>query len=739
MITENSVLNTRYRLDKKIGQGGFAQVFLATDQLLKRRVAIKVLDSNLTEDETFLARFEQEAQSIASLEHPNILGIYDYGQAEGTAYLVMPFIEGGTLYDRLRREKKLSLSQAGLYLQQAAMALDYAHRRNIVHRDIKPQNMLLRSEDDRLLLADFGIAKVLSSASAQSRTGILGTLSYMSPEQLEGNVGISTDIYALGCVLFLMLTGQLPYVGPTEQVMMGHIMRPIPSIVERSQGQLPTALQEIIEKVLAKKPEQRYSSAGAVAKAFQEIVSGEASYNQGGYTLPIKTQVMEPRSYTQPAPTLPQPVPYQPPQATPPQPYAGHAAPTQALGYSPTPPSAHIYPSAPPPKKRDTGLMIGLAAGLVAVVAGVVLVGLLASGAFKGGATPTAVAVNTTSAATTAAPAVFTTTADPSTTAPATTFAATTAPATTLAPTLAPATTLALATTLAPVTTAPPTTAPPSPTPVYNQRQVVYTSSRGNKDAVYVYSFATNKEILLSDPNLSCFDSTLSPNGLVVAMRCVATIYTVNIDGSGFQQLVGGFNPAWSPSGDGLVFLSSANECGSRDEVFTRQNNGTVRRLTCDGEAKLGPRYSPNGSQIVYSAQINGKWQLVFISAAGNDRRVLNPAVDNARYPVWSPTGKKIAFSTGDGKGIDAQIFAIDTDGSNLIQLTDKNKGQGFNGRPRWSSDDWIIFHSNREQFDRRNSDGTPIQAIYVMKSDGSNQQPLPINSKDDNWIPEWK
>lgn len=274
MISENSVLNTRYRLEKKIGQGGFARVYSATDLILERQVAVKILHAELSDDgtEDFLERFGREAKAVAAFDHPNILTVYDYGQAEGTAYLVMPFVEGGTLHDKLRREKKLSLTQAAHYLQQAAAALDYAHRRNIVHRDIKPQNMLLRSEDDRLLLADFGIAKVLSSTSSQSRTGAIGTLSYMSPEQLSGAVGRGTDIYALGCVLFLMLTGQLPYLGPTEQVVMGHLSGPIPSLVERSQGQLPSVLQIIIERALAKKPEDRFQSAGELASTFNALV-----------------------------------------------------------------------------------------------------------------------------------------------------------------------------------------------------------------------------------------------------------------------------------------------------------------------------------------------------------------------------------------------------------------------------------------------------------------------------------
>ncbi len=402
MISENSVLNSRYRLDKKIGQGGFAQVFLATDLLLERRVAVKVLDPNLTEDASFLDRFSKEAKAIAAFDHPNILTIFDYGQAEGTAYLVMPYVEGGTLHDKLRQTKRLNLTQTSQYLQQVALALDYAHRRNIVHRDIKPQNMLLRVEDDRLLLADFGIAKVLSSASAQSRTGAMGTLSYMSPEQLDGNVGRGTDIYALGCVLFQVLTGQLPYTGPTEQVVMGHLTRPIPSIVERSQGQLPAALQDVIEKALAKKPEQRYQSATELAQAFQAVVANYADSmtmpGGVGFTPPTeadRTQLLTPaQKLSNPTPpTLPKggpsdgaavaniqplmpvfPDPGQTTPLTPAHPVTGG-----------TPPGFYQTPSGSlPPKKGPNKLLIGIGAAVaVLVVAAVVVIANLASGSSR--------------------------------------------------------------------------------------------------------------------------------------------------------------------------------------------------------------------------------------------------------------------------------------------------------------------------------------------------------------------
>ncbi len=289
MLGENSIINNRYRLEKKIGQGGFARVYLGTDELLKRPVAIKVLSNDLSEDENFLGRFQKEAVSVASLNHPNILSVFDYGHVENTAYLVMPYISGGTLADKLRGGQKLHPQDASFFLRQAAAALDYAHRRSIVHRDVKPQNMLIESETNHLLLADFGIAKVLrSSNSSNSNTAVMGTLSYMAPEQLSGNVGLTTDVYALGCVLFQMLTGQLPYSGATETVITSHLMAPVPSLVARSQGTLPPILQTIFDRALAKKPEDRYASAGEMAKTFQAIISSISNTPAANYqTMPI--------------------------------------------------------------------------------------------------------------------------------------------------------------------------------------------------------------------------------------------------------------------------------------------------------------------------------------------------------------------------------------------------------------------------------------------------------------------
>ncbi len=386
MIRAGSILNGRYRLDRLVAQGGFAQVFLARDLLLERQVAIKVLSPELTADPNFLMRFEREAKAVAALNHPNILSIHDYGQADGTAFLVMPYIQGGTLFDLLQSNSPpMSLTQIGRYLEQATAALDYAHRRGIVHRDIKPQNMLLLAEDDRLLLADFGIAKVLTSENANLKTGTLGTPQYMSPEQLQGQVVTATDIYALGCVLFRMLTGQLPYTGPTPRIVTGHMSEPVPSVTERSQGRVPKTLQPVLERALAKKPQDRYPTAGELYQAYQSAI--KANQQAEAPTMFV--------SVPRPTPTLNQ-----------------SPSPTSSYGYSapqfPTPTS----PNLPGPKK-SSGLLWGIAAVAILMVAAIIALLVVLVGGNK---TPEAVITSTPGGFPTTAPISSTLTVSPKTT-----------------------------------------------------------------------------------------------------------------------------------------------------------------------------------------------------------------------------------------------------------------------------------------------------------------------------------
>src|SRR6266566_2228333 len=202
-------LNNRYRLDKLIGEGGFASVFLATDLELGRQVAIKVLEANWVKDKELLTRFRNEARAVATLDHPNILQIYDFGVVKSTPYIVMPYISGGTLADRMK-QGPFTLDEIGFYLDQIGSALDYAHERGIVHRDVKPSNLLMRP-NGQLVLMDFGLAKILQNPALPEQTAIVGTVAYMAPEQYYGLVRAASDIYMLGVLLYQMLAGKLPF------------------------------------------------------------------------------------------------------------------------------------------------------------------------------------------------------------------------------------------------------------------------------------------------------------------------------------------------------------------------------------------------------------------------------------------------------------------------------------------------------------------------------------------------
>ncbi len=275
------VLGT-YRLEALLGKGGMSAVFLAQQLQLARRVAVKVLLPDVTMDsslhEEFLIRFQREASLIAGLEHLNIMPIYDYGNHEGIAYLVMPYLAGGTLRDVLARRRMLPVQEALPYIEQAAAALDYAHAHGIIHRDLKPSNFLLHP-DGRLVLADFGIARMMQGngnalgMTLTSMGTLLGTPEYMAPEMIRGGqVDCRTDLYELGIVLFQMLSGTVPFRGDSHfAVLMKHLQEPIP-LLHESNPALPSAVDAVIQKATAKNREDRYASAGVLAQELKHAL-----------------------------------------------------------------------------------------------------------------------------------------------------------------------------------------------------------------------------------------------------------------------------------------------------------------------------------------------------------------------------------------------------------------------------------------------------------------------------------
>src|SRR5437762_11237569 len=269
-----------YRLEAVLGRGGMGSVYLARQTHPARHVAVKILQFQPENGDysTVLARFQREANTAAMLEHIHIIQIFDYGELAQIAYLVMPYVSGGSLRDVLQRQGKLPLDQALSYLQQAASALDYAHAHSVIHRDLMPSNFLLYP-DGGLVLADFGIARVLTGrelsnyVTLSTPNATIGTPSYMAPEMVRGGkINTRADVYALGIVFFQMLSGHVPFQGPDVlSVLYKHVNDPLPSL-HAVDPALPAGIDTILQKATAKRPEERYASAGDMVGDLQSVL-----------------------------------------------------------------------------------------------------------------------------------------------------------------------------------------------------------------------------------------------------------------------------------------------------------------------------------------------------------------------------------------------------------------------------------------------------------------------------------
>ena len=266
----------RYTISGKIGQGGMATVYQAHDPYFEREVAVKLLPREFLHDSTFRNRFQREAKTIASLEHPAIVPVYDFGEEDGQPYLVMRLMMGGSLTDRIT-QGPIALPLAVRIIEQVAAALDAAHAVGIVHRDLKPSNILFDKRDNPHI-ADFGIVKLTETTTVLTGTGMVGTPAYMAPEMLEsGGITPLIDVYALGITLYQMLTGKLPFDAETPAgMMMAHVAKSVPD-PRTMRPNLPPDLHDFFQQALAKDPAARYQSAGEMASAFRTAVESSGS------------------------------------------------------------------------------------------------------------------------------------------------------------------------------------------------------------------------------------------------------------------------------------------------------------------------------------------------------------------------------------------------------------------------------------------------------------------------------
>ena len=272
-----TLLNDRYRLDEQIGSGGMSTVYRAFDPMLERWVAIKLMHRSISSDPDQLERFRREARAVARLSHPHLVTVIDFGEDAGAPYIVLEFIEGETLKERIRRMGRLSVAESIAYAIEIGRALSCAHGERLVHRDVKPQNVLIDREG-RAKVTDFGIARSLEAEALTAPGRVLGTTDYVSPEQACGHdVTEQSDVYSLGIVLYEMLTGEVPYTAESQvAVAMKHVREPLPD-VQALRPEVSSALAAVVERATAKETANRYATADDMVHDLEQVLAIEVT------------------------------------------------------------------------------------------------------------------------------------------------------------------------------------------------------------------------------------------------------------------------------------------------------------------------------------------------------------------------------------------------------------------------------------------------------------------------------
>jgi protein kinase-like protein len=422
-----------YRIERQLGRGGMGVVYLAEQTRLRRYVALKLIVPEYAEDEEFRRRFERESQLAASLDHPNVVPVYEAGEADGALFISMRYVEGSDLRQVVRLEGRIGAHRAANLTAQLGAALDAAHARGLVHRDVKPANVLVSNEagEEHVYLTDFGLTKHVSSQSGLTHTGQwVGTLDYVAPEQIQGGpLDARVDIYSIGCVLYQVLTGQVPYPKDNDVAKMYAHMHERPAPVTRLVPGLPASFDAVIERALAKRPDDRYPSAGDLGRAVLAAVHGQqATAPERSVAVGVAALVTRPReapptggaeAFVEQGTGVTARLPAE---------AAGPWGAAPAPPHPPAPPPPQPWqPARPPgpPGSPNRPIVAAVAAALA--IAGVA-VALAASGVIGGKSSdkgPTTVIIRNPAAAQTAAQPTATTPAGPGTSTPTTPSSAT--------------------------------------------------------------------------------------------------------------------------------------------------------------------------------------------------------------------------------------------------------------------------------------------------------------------------
>lgn len=597
-----------YEVQNVIGQGGMATVYAARQQSMNRTIALKVLPRQFITDDTYLQRFEREVRIVSQLEHRNIVPVYDYGEWEGLPYIAMRYLPEGSI-DRLLRQGPLPIERILSIVLQIAPALDYAHSKEVLHRDLKPSNVLL-DEADGAFLTDFGIARLASDvASSITTQGVVGTPSYMSPEQAQGRpMDGRSDVYAMGVMLFEMATGRRPFESDTPYsiaVMQVTEQPPMPRSIHPG---ITPAVEHVILKALRKNPNERYQTAQELANALKQAVEH-----------PDKLHDTQPNVPSRPLPS-PAVVTTPPPQMR---------APSLAVSGI----RANLR------RKRQSkpwlALFMGGAMGcgllLVLLVAGLLLLG----GFWGGGDAPTPTSVLIAPQTPIAFP-----TLDATSESARQTLVARSADN--------DATLTAIARTPTPIAEA---DERPVPTLRPNLRgvdgELVYTSRRIIDGTPYFQivrlDLTTWRETLLTEHPSDNTYPMASPDGRWIAFQSNRAgnfdIYVMNTVGGQLTRLTS--NPytdriaGWSPDSAWVIYSSDVRQDNTFDLYRTRPDGSETELVYSNNQRKSHARYSPDGRYIVFTSNVSGDDQLYIMTSEGTDAQQIT--FDGGNFASWIP------------------------------------------------------------------------------------------------------
>jgi serine/threonine protein kinase/Tol biopolymer transport system component len=664
-----------YKITEYIAQGGMATIFRAYQPALDRSVALKAIHPALKGDRVFVDRLKREAAIIAKLNHPNIVTVYDFAESDGIPYVVLQFIEGKTLKDVLS-EGRLSTSQILNIVRPVAEALAYAHEHGILHRDVKPSNILIDHEG-QVYLTDFGLARLQqSNESTASQDMLIGSPQYLSPEQAKSeDVDVTTDIYSLGVVMYEMFTGRVPFQGDTPYAtILAQIGNP-PPLPRSIDPKIRPAIEQVLLRALAKDPKQRYASIREMLKALENAAQGPREEE------PFAPIVLKDYSST------PESKPLSLPQ------HKEAAQPKEKL-------------------KRPPWLPVAVGAGVI-----VVLIVCLALAAIflsqtnsllaqRGTVAPTNLAGTPTKAL---AVATLAPTNEPATVAPTRPAPTLTLPRTVtreVNPTVATTSAASSASIVPPASNAP-------------RGKIAYSVATGDAAELHTIWVAnadgSNPQKVI---DLGLWPS-ISPDGKQMAYYRMKDegIYIANIDGGNPRKIVTGETCCvqWSRDGKRLLYFAGKLKFGG--SIFVVNVDGTNNTKLVDG---FNPSWSPDSTKMVYAGCESNSTScglFIYDFAAKVSTMITSDAGGN---PQWSPQGNKIVYQVGQ-EGSPVNIFVVNPDGTGIKQLT---SGAGNQGQPTWSNDGNFIFW-------RSDQDGKGW-GIFSMRADGLDKRLLINNVSPD-------